>query len=161
MSDAAAFAPPRPAGYASAKKKRDRRKQTNKKGGCSATTVVEGRVAVSPQTKTVRPPPRPFERAAREKKRKSIAEVPSSGWVVLKTPILVSVVDFVFFFGSFLKKFTAFGLAFPLARQLEGGKRLSRTSFPSLGEGRSGCLAELLRKRWSRWTGACSTPHRS
>lgn len=101
MSDAAAFAPPRPAGYASAKKKRDRRKQINKKGGCSATTVVEGRVAVSPQTRTVRPPPRPFERAAREKKRKSIAEVPSSGWVVLKTPILVSVVDFVFFFWFF------------------------------------------------------------
>ena len=52
-----------------------------------------------------------------------MAEVPSSGWVVLKTPILVSVVDFVFFFGSFLKKFAAFGLALPLARQLEDGQK--------------------------------------
>ena len=105
MSDAADFAPPRPAGYASAKEEEKKTETKKQEGGCSATTVVEGRVAVSPQTKTVRPPPRPFERAAREQKRKSIAEVPSSGWVVLKTPIFVLVVAsrresslFVFFF---------------------------------------------------------------
>ena len=48
-------------------------------------------------------------------------------------------------------------------RLLRTPERRSRRfpSCPSLAEGRSGCWAELLRRRWSRWTGAYSTPRHS
>ena len=101
------------------RRRTDGNKQTNKKGGVprdrrGGTRCGESANQNGPSTAKI----------LRERRRGKVwLRFLLGGWVVLKTPILVSVVDFVFFFGSFLKKFAAFGLALPLARQLEWGQK--------------------------------------